>query len=112
MYGDGKEYASGWNFGPDPESIVPVKQIANLVVKNWGQGKWVDLSNKDDFHEANLLSLDCTKAKTYLGWKPRLSIDEAIKYTVEWYKASNEDMHSFNKKQIEDYVSKTMGLCI
>ncbi len=34
-------------------------------------------------------SLDCTKLKS-LGWKPKLNFSEAIKHTIEWYKANAE----------------------
>ena len=86
MYEDGTSYCSGWNFGPDSESIVKVSKIADLIINNWGRCKWVNVSNNDDSHEANLLSLDCTKAKTYLKWKTKLNIKETIAVTVEWYK--------------------------
>jgi len=32
------------------------------------------------------LCLDASKAKRMLGWSPRISIDEGIKKTLEWYK--------------------------
>jgi nucleoside-diphosphate-sugar epimerase len=32
------------------------------------------------------LSLDCTKAKTELGWEPKISLEEGIEKTLAWYK--------------------------
>jgi dTDP-D-glucose 4,6-dehydratase len=40
-----------------------------------------------------------------LGWKPKLSIDEAIEQTILWYKTPKVD-YEFCVKQIEDYVNK------
>lgn len=34
------------------------------------------------------LSLDCEKAKTILGWTPKISIEAGIKMTLDWYKKS------------------------
>ena len=34
------------------------------------------------------LALDCTKAKTILGWQPKTSLEEGIRKTIEWYKAN------------------------
>lgn len=108
LYEDPVKYASGWNFGPDNNSIVEVSKIVDLIIKNWGSGMWKDTSNKKEPHEANLLTLDCTKAKTYLGWKPRLSIEEAINYTVDWYKKNINkiDTYSLCVEQIKNYVSR------
>ncbi|MGC2763111.1 MAG: hypothetical protein WA206_17535, partial [Candidatus Binatus sp.] len=38
--------------------------------------------------EARMLSLDTAKARKRLGWRPRLSIREAVDLTVEWYRAA------------------------
>jgi CDP-glucose 4,6-dehydratase len=86
MYKHGIEYSGSWNFGPDFHSIVTVQTVVNKLVSNWGSGVWKDVSNKQKPHEANILRLDCTKAKVYLKWLPKLTIDEALAYTADWYK--------------------------
>ncbi|MGH4052940.1 MAG: CDP-glucose 4,6-dehydratase [Clostridium sp.] len=108
MYEDGESYCSGWNFGPDGDSIVSVGRIVDGIIMEWGSGKCLDTSQENAPHEANLLKLDCTKAKTYLKWSPKLTVEEAIKLTVDWYKQSNnKDMFETCVNQIENYVSKT-----
>ena len=32
------------------------------------------------------LTLDCARAKSVYGWKPRISLDEGIRKTLEWYR--------------------------
>lgn len=104
MFNNPTEYASGWNFGPNSESIVPVKDIADIIVKKWGEGNWINTSSDDEYHEANLLSLDCTKAKIYLNWAPKLNIEKAIEYTVDWYKNYNsKSIYDLCIKQIVEY---------
>ena len=39
--------------------------------------------------------LDCSKAKSRLGWKPKLSLEDALKLTGEWYTAE------FEKKDLQ-----------
>ncbi len=34
------------------------------------------------------LSLDCTKAKSIFGWEPKISLDDGIKLTMDWYKSN------------------------
>ena len=58
----------------------------------------LELKIKKDknFHESKLLSLNIQKAKKELMWKPKLSLNETIEMTVEWYK------DYFEKKNIEE----------
>lgn len=107
-----KNFAQGFNFGPNMNDVLTVGDVAKKVVQYWGKGE-LDFSKSDNLHEANLLMLDIEKAKALLGWQPVYNADEAIKNTVEWYKRfySGEKMLEFTVAQIEQYVSqKTMKL--
>ena len=109
MDGD-KRYDEAFNFGPKFESVVPVKKIADLIIKNWGFGEWVDVhKNNENLHEATLLNLDITKSMMLLSWKPIFSIEESIKNTIDWYK-NNKDNNAYELciKQIKDYENKIL----
>ncbi len=104
----GKQYADGFNFGPDEGSILKVADVAQKVVEFYGKGEVV-VQKRDNLHEAGLLMLNIEKAAKVLGWHPSLTADEAIQKTVEWYKnfySSDIDIYNFTLKQIEDYSSK------
>lgn len=104
MYEDGVSYCSGWNFGPSSDSIVPVAHIVDKVIAEWEYGKWVDISERNTPHEAKLLSLDCTKAKSYLNWTPKLNIDQALRLSIAWYKYFHgRDAYDLSVNQIEAY---------
>lgn len=106
---EGEKYCEAWNFGPDYSSKMQVKDIVMKVISLWGQGDWeYTLSNNEvKKHETNTLYLDCNKAKNILGWYPKLTINEAIEMTVDWYKNYNsEDMHEFCVRQIKWYMEK------
>jgi len=108
MYEDGISYCSGWNFGPREDSIVSVGKIVDAIIEEWGYGKCLDTSSENAPHEANILKLDCTKAKTYLKWSPKLNVYEALKLTVEWYKNSKDkDVFDLCVNQIKSYCNKT-----
>lgn len=100
------KYAGAWNFGPDSASVVTVRDVAELVVTHWGSGAWEDVSQPGAPHEAGLLSLDISKARFQLGWRPALTLREAIGYSVAWYRnyADTSDMYDFCRKQIQDYM--------
>ena len=107
IYEEPSKYCEGWNFGPSFDSIVPVWEIGEKIIKYYGSGELEDKSKKDELHEAKLLALDITKARFNLGWKPRWDIDKAIEKTVEWYKKySNEDIYELCIKQIEVFLQK------
>ena len=80
------EYCEGWNFGPESESVSTVWEVATELVKNFGKGELKDCSNPNAVHEAQLLMLDITKAKTKLGWKPRLNMQQCLALVADWYK--------------------------
>lgn len=103
LYTNPKKYSEGWNFGPNTEGIIKVSEIVKLLIKYWGSGTWVDISDCNKVHEANLLSLDCTKSRIFLGWKTILGIEDTIEFTAKWYKHFSDDMYDFNVKQINEY---------
>jgi CDP-glucose 4,6-dehydratase len=86
MYEDPQKFCGAWNFGPNYDSIIPVGEVADMVVAAWGKGSWMDNLNKDGPHEATLLRLDISKAKSYLKWFPVWDTEKAIEQTVDWYK--------------------------
>ena len=101
------KYADGWNFGPNLDSIVPVWEIGEMVVKYYGKGSLKDTSDPNALHEAKLLALDIAKARFELGWKPTLDIEETLDMTVEWYRRyKNEDVYKLCVEQIEKFIGK------
>jgi CDP-glucose 4,6-dehydratase len=94
-----------WNIGPEADDTRAVIDVADALVSVIGRGRVVTNRLVSGPHEANLLTLDCAKAKAKLGWKPRLRFDQAIRWTAEWYAAWDQgrDMMAFTKQQIADF---------
>ena len=108
MYQNPGQYCEAWNFGPEEESMRPVTEITDLMLQSWGKGTWQIQSEKNAFHETNILKLDINKAKARLGWNPVMSIEQAVTATVDWYKCYKEkDMYRFCEQQIESYMSES-----
>lgn len=104
MHEERGRFCGAWNFGPDENSVVPVSRIADMVTFYWGGGSWIDVSAKNEPHEAKLLSLDITKAKSCLDWHPVWNIEKAIEATVDWYKNCRQaDAYDLCLSQIEEY---------
>ncbi|HCJ57892.1 MAG TPA: CDP-glucose 4,6-dehydratase [Clostridiaceae bacterium] len=102
------KYSEAWNFGPNLDSVVTVWQIANEIIKQYGWGDLKDISSEEGMHEAQLLNLDISKAKLRLGWSPKLPIEIAIQYTVDWYKRYKQnDVYNLCVEQINRYMNET-----
>lgn len=107
MWQDPARFSGAWNFGPEQESIVTVWEIANKVVNDYGKGTIIDGSGSNVLHEAQLLSLDITKAKRYLDWHPTLSLDETVQLTVDWYaRYKSENVYNLCLNQIRQFSEK------
>ena len=106
---DGKTFAEGWNFGPDEEAERPVRYLAERIANFWSDGaQWQAVPQSDAPHEDRYLTLDAGKAHQKLGWRPRLKLDDALRLTVDWFKAfgGKRDMREFTLDQIAAYTAK------
>lgn len=96
-----------YNFGPDFSDNLTVKEIVDISIELNGAGRYENYPEDMKWvHEARLLLLDNTKAKTMLHWYPKFSITEWLKFTYDWYRANEkgEDMVLFTEKQIEHFT--------
>ncbi|MDR3217845.1 MAG: CDP-glucose 4,6-dehydratase [Dysgonamonadaceae bacterium] len=102
---DGSKYAEAWNFGPNDSDAKTVEWMIGKLCNLWGEDASYEIDTNPQPHEATCLKLDCSKAKTRLGWYPKWDIETAINNIVEWTKAYKQgvEMRSFCEKQILQY---------
>ena len=79
-------YCDAWNFGPALGDAIPVRELVELLIADWGEGSWTDVSDPTQPHESGLLRLSIEKATADLAWQPRWGVDQAVEKTVSWYK--------------------------
>ncbi len=104
-----KSFAGCYNFGPNEESCVTTGELATLFCNSWGKDAgWKNVSEENAHHEANFLKLDCSKAKTVLGWYPQWGIKQAIDKIVEWEKAvqNGTSAEKITDIQIKEYFGE------
>jgi len=106
LYSEGEKFSGGWNFGPSNSSNYKVSELIENIIKNYGTGEIKYESNSKQSHEANSLKLDISKTVWYLKWKPVLSFQELIEFTVDGYDVefSNVDVYKERVKQIQKYL--------
>jgi CDP-glucose 4,6-dehydratase len=99
------DYCEGWNFGPESDSFNTVWDVATELINDYGYGELKDCSDLNAVHEANLLMLDITKAKTRLKWKPRMNMQQCINLVADWYKRyKTENVYELCVEEIQKYI--------
>ena len=87
LHAGGDPYAGGWNFGPGRADELTVRQMVDRLVTLWGQGaRWAPDAGAHPY-EAPALRLACGKSRSDLGWRPRLDVDQALRWVVDWHVA-------------------------
>ncbi len=99
-------FAEGWNFGPSEHDAASVETVANTILRDWGAETGWEKAPGPHSHEARTLLLDSSKARSRLGWQPRLNLATALEWTVEWYKAqaNGGDAKGLSLAQINRYM--------
>ncbi len=106
LYENNAEHAEAWNFGPDDADAKPVEWLADQAVDLWGESaSWINTADADQPHEAGFLRLNCDKAKSRLGWQPRMNLEQALVWTVDWYRSfqRGDDVRALTEQQISNY---------
>lgn len=97
-------FDEAWNFGPDESGNQPVSAVLSKLSQSWGELRW-HLTGAPHPHEASLLQLDSTKARTLLQWLPVWGLDEGLRQTANWYRAFGEKGEVISRQQLADYVA-------
>lgn len=105
------DFDGGWNFGPDTDSFISVGEITTAAIEGWGGGgAWVAATGVKP-HEAQMLALDSSRAKTTLGWSNLLGVEAALAWTLDWYRSINDgiNVREVTLKQIKRFESLANG---
>lgn len=101
------------NFGPSVPEAKPVQWLVERAldrVRNAGveARDWQGVGN-DGPAEAAALALDAGLAATSLGWRPRLTQEDAIDWTADWHAraASGTPARELVDTQIDQFVELT-----
>lgn len=104
-YNDGQSFAGAWNFGPNHESNLPVSALVDRIVDTWEYEKGWVTQRDNNYHETKYLYLDSSKSRVELDWKPRLSFEQMVRWTVMWYNRyiMKGDMQNITLQQINQF---------
>jgi CDP-glucose 4,6-dehydratase len=100
-----KEFAEAWNFGPYEEGSVTVGGIVDQVKKIWPKLDHETGRMPDQPHEAGLLKLDCSKARSRLNWAPVWDGHASVDKTVRWYRAFYESNSILTSEDFRSFIA-------
>ncbi|MCU7281553.1 CDP-glucose 4,6-dehydratase [Pseudomonas peradeniyensis] len=101
----GQAVAQAWNFGPDSQGTATVGEVVQAMAGLWpGEARWT-VESLGQPHEAGLLTLDSSRARQLLGWRPRWGLPQALQRTLDWHRAwrDGQDMQQYSRVQIAAY---------
>lgn len=101
-----QNYSESWNFGPDEEDIKSVQWVVEHINHHWNKNNEDWLQDQKKYpHEAQHLKLDCSKAKTKLGWHCNWNLEKSLKETCYWYQAylEKKDIRELTLHQIINF---------
>lgn len=75
-----------WNFGPRSDEFKEVREVAERVGELWNVNPSWQLDESTQPHEAGLLALDSSKARSTLNWKDKFDFEQSVKTTSHWYR--------------------------
>ncbi|UOF88814.1 CDP-glucose 4,6-dehydratase [Fodinisporobacter ferrooxydans] len=107
LYECGTQFAEEWNFGPNDNDARTVEWVVGKICEKWGSDAIYEIDQNQHPHETHYLTLDCSKAKTKLGWHPVWNLEQAIDKVIEWTRAyrENHNIRHVCLKQMEDYMN-------
>lgn len=102
LYGQPGAFSEAFNFGPPPDEVITVHQIAEMLSADAVHGV-APVGN-----EAGLLLIDSAKSRSRLGWKPLAGIREGLMDTLEFTRSmfSHHDINDLMEARIENASRK------
>lgn len=102
LAGDAVEGA--WNFGPAMDATMSVEALVSRMREEW-PGLCSERQPGPHPREAQILRLNCSKARQELDWHPVWDADETIRRTIRWYRAYYEHGDVISEGDLREYVT-------
>lgn len=102
------ESGRAWNIGPGNEKSLSVGELVKQIKASWDTFSYTFQIEDNPPHEANQLSLDCSKARLQLGWTPTWNASTALIKAVDWYRCYHEQGVMLTHRHLAEYVQDAL----
>ena len=101
------EIAAPFNFGPSESGQFSVGEIVKLAADKFPGAQFSFDGHSETRHESEWLDLDANRAREILSVEPRLTLEQSIAWTIDWYLAflSGQPPMDLCLRQIGEYLS-------
>lgn len=108
LFADPGGYSGPWNFGPDPSNSFSVSEVAQWFNASTSRPTLIDEQQNGQSIEAKSLALSSVKAEQNLGWRCRLSLEETLELTRDWYNHQllGRDVRKLAHEQLDWFLTK------
>jgi CDP-glucose 4,6-dehydratase len=99
--------AGAYNFGPPSQEVASVRQVIDIATASMPGARVSYGKGLDGPHEAGLLALDSSRARSVLQVRQRFQLSDAIRRTVAWYadQVRGEDAGKLCERDIADWMA-------
>ena len=96
------------NFGPNDDRSLTVAEVADRMNRALGLDEKWQKGAEPSHPEKTKLAIDASLAHTALQWRAKLTAEEAVQWTADWYKAHGEGaaMFDYSMQQIAAYSGR------
>ena len=103
---NGYNYTGAWNFGPNRQSHLKVRQFAELLKKKLKSKSKIYFKKNEDKREKSFLDLDSKKSIKKLNWRAVLNIEQTLNLTSDWYLAykNKKNLFQVSSEQIKIFM--------
>jgi CDP-glucose 4,6-dehydratase len=100
--------AGSYNFGPRDFEQSSVGRIIELASRRFLGSRFSSEKQVDNPHESDWLDLDARLAKEILSVEPRLTLEDAVNWTIDWYQNSIEGKSSVDMciEQVDSFLGR------
>jgi CDP-glucose 4,6-dehydratase len=100
--------AESYNFGPPHSATTTVLDVAEIARSEWPSTlEFAYPSSNMKIKESDTLRLNSTNSLRDLGWNGILSVEEAVKFTLDWEKAVlTHSPLEVTRSQIDNYLER------
>lgn len=85
------------------------KEITYKILELMGKGEKMIEFVKDRPGHDKRYAIDFSKIKKELGWKPRITFEEGLKKTIDWYKNNESWWKNIKSGEYKKYYEKQYG---
>lgn len=107
LFEGGQKFSAVWDFSPSADSRISPVQLAKNFVQLWDEVEPGVIPPRKKSNHSRTEDGRHSKKKNHLGWSNILTSEEAIAWTVEWYRSfygNSSTAWRTTEEQIEKYM--------